>query len=64
VNFAQALIVEREDGRYQIGLDDEAPGPFETMQFAQAVAAKCTLQKTHETRTGPGSERATPSAAN
>jgi hypothetical protein len=34
------LIVERDDGQFQIGLDDDAAGPFATMQFAQAVAAR------------------------
>jgi hypothetical protein len=32
------LIVERDDGGYQIGLHDDAPGPFPNRQFAQAVA--------------------------
>jgi hypothetical protein len=32
------LIVERDDGRYQIGLDDDAPGPFESRGFAESVA--------------------------
>jgi len=31
------LIIERDDGRYQLGIADDAPGPFETRQFAQAV---------------------------
>jgi hypothetical protein len=31
-------IVERDDGRFQIGLDDEsAPGPFETRSFAKSI---------------------------
>jgi hypothetical protein len=32
------LILERDDGRFQIGLVDDAPGPFETRRFAEAVA--------------------------
>jgi len=33
------IIVERDDGKFQIGISDEgAPGPFETRSFAQAVA--------------------------
>jgi hypothetical protein len=37
--FAPPLIVvERDDGRYQIGLDDDAPGPFESRRFAESVA--------------------------
>ena len=31
-------IVERDDGRYEVGLVDPA-GPFESRQFAAAVAA-------------------------
>jgi hypothetical protein len=31
------LIVERDDGRFQIGLHDDAPGPFPTRSFAQSV---------------------------
>jgi hypothetical protein len=34
------LIVERDDGRFAIGWGDDAPGPFESRQFAAAVAAK------------------------
>jgi hypothetical protein len=34
------LIIERDDGRYQIGLHDDAPGPFESREFAEAVAAQ------------------------
>jgi hypothetical protein len=33
-------VVQRDDGRYQIGLHDGAPGPFESRAFAAAVAAK------------------------
>ena len=34
-------IVQREgDGLWFIGLADDSPGPFPTMQFAAAVAAK------------------------
>jgi hypothetical protein len=35
-------IVQRDDGRYQLGLADDAPGGFPTRQFAQAVAARQT----------------------
>jgi hypothetical protein len=34
------LIVERDDGLYQIGLDDDALGPFPTRSFAEAVAGE------------------------
>jgi len=34
------IIVQRDDGRWQIGLHDDAPGPFESRQFAQAIAAR------------------------
>jgi hypothetical protein len=30
-------VVQRDDGRYQIGIADDAPGPFETREFARAV---------------------------
>jgi hypothetical protein len=33
-------IVQRDDGFFQIGLGDAAPGPFESRGFAQAVAAR------------------------
>lgn len=32
-------IVEHDDGFFQIGWHDDAPGPFESRAFAQAVAA-------------------------
>lgn len=35
---ADLHVVQRDDGRYQIGLADDAPGPFESREFAQAVA--------------------------
>jgi hypothetical protein len=34
------LIIERDDGRYQIGLHDDAPGPFPSRRFAEAVAIR------------------------
>lgn len=34
-----ALVHQRDDGRYQLGLADDAAGPFETRAFAEAVAA-------------------------
>jgi hypothetical protein len=33
-------VVERDDGLYQIGLHDDAAGPFESRKFAETVAAK------------------------
>jgi hypothetical protein len=36
----QPLIVERDDGQFQIGFHDDAPGPFESREFAQAVAGQ------------------------
>jgi hypothetical protein len=37
------LIVERNDGKFQIGIDDEtAAGPFETRNFAEAVRLRHT----------------------
>jgi hypothetical protein len=37
---APSHIIERDDGRYQIGLHDDAAGPFESRAFAKAVAAR------------------------
>lgn len=34
------LIIEREDGQYQIGWNDDADGPFPSRGFAEAVARK------------------------
>jgi len=33
------LIVERDDGKFAIGLEDDAPG-FESRRFAEAIAAQ------------------------
>jgi hypothetical protein len=33
-----ADVIERDDGQYQIGLGDAAPGPFESRAFAESVA--------------------------
>ena len=33
-------VIERDDGMFQIGFADDAPGPFSTRQFAAAVAAQ------------------------
>jgi hypothetical protein len=35
-----AEIIQREDGQYQIGLCDDADGPFPSRAVAQAVAVK------------------------
>ncbi|MEH2468965.1 hypothetical protein V1281_001779 [Nitrobacteraceae bacterium AZCC 2161] len=32
-----AEIVQRDDGWWSIGLSDDAPGPFETWEFAMSV---------------------------
>jgi hypothetical protein len=32
------IVVERDDGFFQIGVGDDAPGPFESRAFAEAVA--------------------------
>ena len=34
------LVVQRDDGMFAIGWHDDAAGPFESRQFAAAVAAK------------------------
>jgi hypothetical protein len=42
---APPVIAQRDDGLYQVGLDDEtARGPFPTRTFAQAVAHKAVRQ--------------------
>ena len=33
-------IIERDDGMFELGWHDEAAGPFETREFAAAVAAQ------------------------
>lgn len=38
-----ALVVQRDDGQFGIGVGEDAPGPFPTRQFAEAVASRqCT----------------------
>jgi hypothetical protein len=37
------MVIERDDVRFQIGLGDDAPGPFESRRFAQAVAARTAV---------------------
>jgi hypothetical protein len=32
-------IVQRDDGLFEIGLGDDAPGPFESREFALRVAS-------------------------
>jgi hypothetical protein len=34
------LVFQRDDGMYEIGLDLDAPGPFETRTFAESVARR------------------------
>jgi hypothetical protein len=34
------LIVERDNGKYQIGLRGDAPGPFETRRHTESVAVR------------------------
>jgi hypothetical protein len=36
-------IYQRDDGLFQLGLNDDAAGPFRTRDFAAAVAAKEVL---------------------
>jgi hypothetical protein len=35
-------VIERDDGKFAIGLADDSPGPFESRQFAAAVATSST----------------------
>jgi len=37
---ADSIVVETDDGLFQIGLDDDAAGPFPSSTFAAAVAAQ------------------------
>jgi hypothetical protein len=36
-------IVQRDDGMWSISWHDDAPGPFESLRFAQAVAARTAV---------------------
>jgi hypothetical protein len=36
------LIVQHDDGKFSIGLADDAAGPFESRRFAEAVALTLT----------------------
>ena len=40
------LIVERDDGLFDLGLGENAPGPFPTRYFAEAVANRETGDRT------------------
>jgi hypothetical protein len=42
------VIVQRDDGLFALGIADDAAGPFESRQFALAVAAQA---KWHPLRT-------------
>jgi hypothetical protein len=37
---AYSIVVERDDGMFELGLYPDAAGPFESRAFAAAVAAK------------------------
>ena len=37
---ADSIVVKRDDGLFQIGLCDDAPGPFESRKHAADVAAR------------------------
>ena len=37
-HLSRLPIVERDDGQFQIGLGDNAPGPFPSRKFAEMVA--------------------------
>ena len=34
------VIAQRDDGQFQIGISDDAPGPFPSRRFACAVAQR------------------------
>jgi hypothetical protein len=33
-------VFERDDGKWAVGLQGDAPGPFESRRFAEAVACR------------------------
>jgi hypothetical protein len=37
------LIVQGDDGKFAIGLADDAPGPFPSRRFAESVAARLAV---------------------
>ena len=39
-------IIQRDDGKYQIGTGCDAPGPFPTRSFAEAVAGEVRHART------------------
>ena len=38
--FIPPQVIQRDDGAYQVGHDDDAPGPFESRAFAESVATR------------------------
>jgi hypothetical protein len=58
-NSSQRLdrtVVERDDGQFEIRLIDDAPGPFPSRGFAQAIADKYTGEDPPKRRR-PAAER-------
>jgi hypothetical protein len=39
-HYTMADIQQRDDGLWSIGFGDDAPGPFETREFALSVAGR------------------------
>jgi hypothetical protein len=37
------LVVERDDGMFEIGIETDPEGPFPTRRFAESVAARLRL---------------------
>jgi hypothetical protein len=48
-------IIERDDGRFALGWQDDAPGPFESRRHAEAVAIaqqRSPERRNHENTSG------------
>lgn len=37
-------VVQRDDGLWSLGIGEDAPGPFETRSFAEAVAVRRVMR--------------------
>jgi hypothetical protein len=42
--FIFSEIVQRDDGAWSIGWEEDAPGPFSSRQFAEAVAQQLPVR--------------------
>jgi hypothetical protein len=55
-----ADVYQRDDGYFQIGICDDAPGPFESRAFAEAVAARRSVIENDEVDAEVASGRPSP----